>query len=323
MTISPMLLIIFNRPDTTARVMEAIRAARPPRLYIAADGPRDRPGEAERCERARRIATAVDWPCEVHKLLRDRNLGCREAPIGAITWFFEHEEEGIVLEDDCLPAASFFRFCDELLARFREDQRVMCITGNNFQHDMGEYPYSYYFSKYNHCWGWASWRRAWRMYDADTALLPEFKRSRALNAMSLSPEFAEYWERCFESTYTGHLDAWDYQWTFCCWAQNGLTATPRVNLVSNIGFGPGATHTTDRTNPLGQMATGILQFPLDHPPLLTAHQGFDAFADRAMFGIHRQGSTTAIRSLPRRAIGKIFRRLQSGFRRALELASIA
>jgi hypothetical protein len=312
---APVLLLIFNRPDTTALVMETIRAARPSRLYVAADGPRDRPGEAERCEEARRISTAVDWPCEVRTLFRDHNLGCREAVSGAITWFFEHEAEGIILEDDCLAAPSFFEFCDVLLERFRDDERVMCITGNNFQPDMGRYPSGYYFSKYTHVWGWASWRRAWRLYDAQMERYSDFNRASTLEAMSLSEGFSNYWRNCFDSVYTRRLDTWDYVWGFSCWAQNGLTATPRANLVSNIGFGADATHTTDPNDAFARMATRSLDFPLDHPLLLAPHQGFDAVVDRVVYGIGQQANSIGIRSLPRRASRKICRSVNRRFRR--------
>ena len=150
---APALFLVFNRPDTTARVFEALRAARPARLYVAADGPRpNREGEAARCDDVRRIATQVDWPCKVTTLFRDRNLGCRIGVSTAIDWFFEHEEEGIVLEDDCLPSTSFFPYCAELLARYRHDERVMCVSGDNFQLGREVTQYSYYFSRNIHCW---------------------------------------------------------------------------------------------------------------------------------------------------------------------------
>src|SRR5262249_30172169 len=155
-TTPPILFLIFNRPDTTARVFEVIRLARPSRLYIAADGPRSKTGEAELCQEARRVATDIGWKCDMQTLFRDQNLGCRAAVSSAVTWVFENEPEGIILEDDCLPHPTFFLYCAQLLDRYRADTRIMCITGDNFQEEMGTYPYSYYFSKYNHCWGWAS-----------------------------------------------------------------------------------------------------------------------------------------------------------------------
>lgn len=165
---TPVLFVVFNRPETTSRVFNSIRNARPARLYVAADGPRAmREGEAQRCVEVRRIASAVDWPCEVRTLFRDENIGCRRSVSGAISWFFEHEPEGIILEDDCLPDASFFSYCATLLERYRIEPRVMAITGNNFQPSMEGYSASYYYSIYNHVWGWASWRRAWALYDAD------------------------------------------------------------------------------------------------------------------------------------------------------------
>jgi len=265
--------------------MQAIRAARPPRLYVAADGPRDRPNEAELCQEARAIATAVDWPCEVHTLFRDANLGCRNAVSSGISWFFSHEAEGIVLEDDCLPTPSFFPFCAELLERYREDERVMCITGNNFQKDMGGYPFSYYFSKYNHVWGWASWRRAWKHYDVEMKAFPDFLRRGALEAISSTPGFARRWEKTFGKVFRGGVDTWDYQWQFACWLHKGLTCTPRTNLVSNIGFGPEATHTKDAESNAANLPAGELKFPLLHPANVMLGEKFDAHVDVTVFGV--------------------------------------
>src|SRR5262249_49404554 len=245
----PVLFLVFNRPETTARVMEAIRAAGPERLYVAADGPQDgKTGEAERCADVRQIATRVDWPCEVRTLFRERNLGCRQAVSNAITWFFEQEQEGVILEDDCLPSQSFFPYCAELLAHFRDDERIMCITGNNFQQDMSGYPYSYYFSKYVHVWGWATWRRAWRSYDDTMKLYPEYIDFNFSKSRSPSSSFIAYWKGELDKVYRRTLDTWDYVWMFSCWANSGLTCTPRVNLVSNIGFGPDATHCRDNSS---------------------------------------------------------------------------
>jgi hypothetical protein len=288
--------------------MEAIRAVRPTRLYVAADGPRDREGEAGLCEAARRVATAVDWPGEVRTLFRDQNLGCRAGVSSAIDWFFEHEPEGIILEDDCMPSASFFPYCADLLDRFRDDDRVMCITGDNFQKDMRGYRFSYYFSKYNHAWGWASWRRAWRNYDLDMALFPKFMRSGRLGQMSSTPGFSKSWEKRFKRAYRGEIDTWDYQWQFACWAHGGLTCTPRTNLVSNIGFRADATHTKDPANASANLAAGDLLFPLRHPEQVVVSEEFDAHVDAAHFGIRQPSDKVRLRT----KIGKALR--FAGFR---------
>jgi hypothetical protein len=181
-TTAPVLFLIFNRPEMTTRVMDAIRGARPQRLYVAADGPRGRPDEVEQCDKARQIATAADWPCQVYTLFRNENLGCRRAVSSGIDWFFEHEEEGIILEDDCVPSADFFRFCSELLARFKSEKRVMAICGSCYTKSTFDMPESYYFSYYPDMWGWATWRRAWRLYDRDLSRWPEFKQAGRLRA---------------------------------------------------------------------------------------------------------------------------------------------
>ncbi len=281
----PVLFLVFNRPQTTVLVMEAIRASRPKRLYVAADGPREgKPGEAERCAEARRIATQVDWPCEVRTLFREGNLGCRDAVSSAITWFFEREPEGIILEDDCLPSPCFFPYCAELLTRFRDDERIMCITGNNFQQDMSGYPYSYYFSKYNHIWGWATWRRAWQCYDDTMKLYPEYVGRNFFKSLSGSPGFSDYWRNEFNQVFHRKLDTWDYVWTFTCWANSGLTCTPHVNLVSNIGFGPDATHCRDN-NSASNLPRVDIQFPLKHPPLIVRNTDADAHVTENVFNI--------------------------------------
>jgi hypothetical protein len=238
------LFLVFNRPDTTRQVFEAIRQAKPPRLYVAADGPREgKLGEVECVEEVRTIATAVDWPCEVKTLFRDKNLGCKKGVNSAITWFFEHEEQGIILEDDCLPHLDFFSFCENLLDRYLSDERIFAITGNNFQNSTWRGDASYYFSKYNHVWGWASWRRAWKYYQGDINFWPKWKTSDAWKKFKSDKIERKYWKKIFDRCYSGQIDTWDYQWTLSTWYKNGLTATPNVNLVSNIGFGSSATHT--------------------------------------------------------------------------------
>ncbi|MGJ8588285.1 MAG: hypothetical protein ACSHXW_09030 [Yoonia sp.] len=283
---TPILFMVFNRPDTTSQVFEAIRKARPTRLYVAADGPRpDRNGEAELCAEVRRIATSVDWNCEVQTLLRDKNLGCRSAVSGGITWFFENEEEGIILEDDCLPDPSFFPFCGELLERYRDTPEIMCITGNNFQPDMHGWQHSYYFSIFNHCWGWASWRRAWDLYDTDLAQYEPVKANTLFQSLSIVPGFAEYFIVALDRVKDGSLDTWDYSWTWTCWLNGGLTCTPQTNLISNIGFGADATHTQSPDATVADRPRETLTWPLSHPEKLEAAHAFDDVVSRKIYRI--------------------------------------
>ena len=231
------LFLIFNRPDTTARVFEAIRNARPERLYVAADGPREgRQGEAEQCRATRGIATAVDWECELHILFRDRNLGCKEAVSSAITWFFEQEEEGIILEDDCLPHPDFFPFCEKLLEKYRDDERVMMIGGTNYLLDKLNIPESYCFSRYFAIWGWATWRRAWAKYDITMEAWPRRKAEGALHSYYRQRFMRRHVSSAFDGAYSHRINTWDTQWFYSCLFNNGLSIIPRVNMISNIGI---------------------------------------------------------------------------------------
>jgi len=278
------LLLVFNRPDTTKQVFETIRKAKPPRLYVAADGPRDDiRGEAESVEQARRIATQVDWDCEVKTLFRDKNLGCRVGVSSAIDWFFENEEEGIILEDDCLSSQSFFWFCEELLERYREDMRVMVVSGDNFQKDPASNEFSYYFSRYNHCWGWASWQRAWSYYEKDMQSWPYIRDNDYMQDILLDKAATKYWSKIFETTYRNEIDSWAYRWTFSCWVQNGLTVLPNVNLVSNIGFSGNATHTAEEDCAYSKIPVFHLSFPLKHPKWMIRDDKADHYTQETHF----------------------------------------
>lgn len=270
------LLIAFNRPETTRKVFEAIRMARPRRLYFAVDGPRSgRAGERELCEAVVRQA-AVDWDCELKTLIRQENLGCREAVSSALDWFFEHEPEGIILEDDCLPSESFFTYCEELLERYREDERVWQVCGTAFVAEglAHKREHAYLFSKYGPIWGWASWRRAWVHNDPKLAKWPEMKKEPAFS--SAYPSLAERRARLElgERLYRGEIDTWDYQWGMVKNFNSGLSAVPCRNLVVNIGFGENATHTHGE-NPHAPRETRELAFPLSHPAFVLADREHD------------------------------------------------
>lgn len=305
------LFLVFNRPDTTRQVFEAIRQAKLPKLYVAADGPRpNRPGEAERCEEVRRIATNVDWPCEVKTLFRESNLGCKMGVSGGIDWFFEHEAEGIILEDDCLPHPDFFRFCDELLERYADDERVAVITGNNFQDGQKRGDASYYFSKYNHCWGWATWRRAWQHYQCDLPFWPEWRSSPVWHRLAPDSVERRYWNIIFERIRAKQIDSWAYPWTASVWFKGGLTATPNVNLVSNIGFGPESTHTAAADSPLAEMATNSLG-NLTHPRSVLQDVAADRYVFDHVYGGRLERFPIVLYSYPRRAVGKLYRMIKN------------
>ena len=282
---TPVLFLVFSRPDTTRRVFEAIRQVKPSRLYIAADGPRDNKlGEDLKVQEVRKyVMSNIDWECEIKTLFREKNLGCKLAVSSAIDWFFENEEEGIILEDDCLPDVSFFPFCSELLERYRHDERVMMVSGVNFLGGQRLTPYSYFFSKYNYIWGWASWRRAWKHYDVNMRLWPEFREKAFLLGILDKKEYI-HWSKYFDDILSGKVDTWDAQWTFSLWTQNGLSVMPAVNLICNIGFGAQALHTTKQILPDRLLKSEPMSFPLKHPVYILCDKKADALMRKVFQG---------------------------------------
>jgi hypothetical protein len=281
---TPILFLIFNRPDLTEQVFQKIREQRPSRLYIAADGPRpDRAGEEEVCAASRAATEFIDWPCEVQRLYRSTNLGCKVAVSEAIGWLFKHEELGIILEDDCLPHPSFFRFCSEILERYRDDDRIGIVGGNNFQltEHQKRARHSYYFSQYSHIWGWATWRRVWSQYNADlsdwSGDLEEY--SERVPNQRVREAMADWMKKA----QTGETNTWDYQLLFLMISQRLLAVTPWVNLVTNIGFDERATHTKSSFSNLP--AAVAIGFPLAHPTEVAANRVADRYTEWGVFGI--------------------------------------
>jgi len=284
---TPVAFFIFNRPHLTQKVFESIRDAKPAMLLVVADGSRsDRAGEAELCAQTRAIIKQVDWRCEVLTNFSEVNLGCKRRVSSGLDWVFDTVEEAIILEDDCLPHATFFSFCKELLERYRYDSRIMAISGDNFQFGRRRTEDSYYFSRYNHCWGWASWRRAWRYYDVEMSLWSTVKQGKWLQDLLEDDRAIQYWTELFEAVSSDRLDTWDYQWTFACWIQHGLTILPTVNLVSNIGFGTGATH-TKVTNQLSNLPNEAIRFPLQHPEFIIQDLEADKRTHRLAVQVNR------------------------------------
>ena len=281
--ITPVLFMIFNRPDTTQKVFNAIRQAKPRQLFVAADGPREgKEGEKEKSEQTREIIKQVDWDCEVKTLFRDKNLGCKVAVSSAIDWFFENVEEGIILEDDCLPSQSFFWFCQELLEHYRNNTKLMHISGNNFQFGKIRGKGSYYFSKYAYIWGWATWRRAWKDYDVNMKNFPKFKIENQINNVFNIKQQQKYWTKIFQIVFEGKIDTWDYQWAYSCFINNGLCITPNYNLVSNIGFGENSVHTKDSNNILSNMEVKDIK-NIIHPNFIILDQEADCYTSKICY----------------------------------------
>jgi hypothetical protein len=281
----PILFLTFNRTKQTQRVFDTIRQIQPTKLYFAADGAREnREGESKVCEKVRSIVLEnIDWDCTVKTLLRDKNLGCRKAVSSAITWFFEHEPEGIILEDDCLPDLTFFAFCSELLEKYRFDNRIMMISGINHQKKKTRCDYSYYFTRYNQIWGWASWRRVWDLYDEKMALLPEILENGYLNDIFQDKVAAQKWSKDLSQVYAGKRDTWDYQFSLTCLIHGGLCINPKANLVSNIGFDENATHTAVGSIQTANLPTFPMQFPLVHPPYMIRDAEADYYDEKNDF----------------------------------------
>ncbi|WP_295771983.1 nucleotide-diphospho-sugar transferase [uncultured Mucilaginibacter sp.] len=277
-TQSAVLFIVFNRPHTTRQVFEQIRNARPPRLYVAADGPRNnKPEEEALCKQVRQITDEINWPCEVETLYSESNLGCKEAVSTAITWFFENEAEGIILEDDCLPANDFFKFCDVMLDKYRHDTRIRHIGGSNLQKGRNWGNGAYYYSNLTHVWGWAGWRRVWQEYDKNLTRYDDALVRQQLANIFDDHLILDSWEVIFKEVKAGRIDTWDYQLTFLNFFNNGLSVIPNVNLISNIGYGQGATHTADTANDFANTPLQSLPDEIVHPDFILPQKQADLF----------------------------------------------
>jgi hypothetical protein len=278
---TPVVLLVFARPDTTQRLVELVRAARPPRVLVVADGPRDA-ADVPRCEAVRAIVDGAGWECELETSYAATNLGLARRIAGGLDWALGRVEEAIVLEDDCLPHPAFFRFCDELLECYRNDPRVLAISGSAFVPGTGEA--SYRFSRYQHVWGWATWRRAWRLHDPSLARWPELRDSGWLDGLLGDRDAVRYWTYLFEQTYR-RRHTWDYAWQLAAWLHGGLSAVPSRNLVTNVGFRDDATNTRpEHRGPTADVPAVALDFPLRHPPAVERDVAADRVVEELLFG---------------------------------------
>lgn len=259
-----MLFITYKRLHTAEIVFQAIREAKPERLYFYSNAPHPHKDETTQVESVRKLIDSVDWPCEIQTLFLEEHLPVQLSVASAIDWLFENEEEGIILEDDCVPDPSFFRFCNEMLDYWRHDSRIGMISGNNLLFGRSYVSSSYFFSRINHIWGWATWRRAWMLYDREATTVPELLSGNWLDGLVGSRAEKKYWSRIFKAVHDKKIDTWDYQWTLTSLTQGMLCVIPKVNLVMNIGFGPGGTNTAGGSI-YSKMKCQAINFPLEHP----------------------------------------------------------
>ena len=280
----PVLLIAWRRPDAALKVVEALRKVSPAVVFFASDGWRNEEEKGKVLKTRGLVLSGIDWECEVRTLFREVNLGCEKGPSQAITWFFENVEYGIILEDDCVPISDFFYYCDELLKRYLHDERIWCISGSNFQNGVKRGSESYYFSRYNHGWGWATWSRCWRFYSMHLDVWDELKNNASFQA-SMFDDLIErkYWFAIWQGLFAENnkLAAWDYRWTLVILANSGLTIIPCENLVTNIGYGVDATHTFD---PSISIESSRLSWPLSHPKVICRNHDADVYTFHNHFG---------------------------------------
>ena len=304
---TPVVLILYKRPELTRLVFNRISQVKPRELFIIADGPK-RENEEENCLRAREVVDSINWECEIKRNYSDINLGCRERVSSGLDWVFSQVEEAIILEDDCLPSVSFFYFCQELLRYYRDDKRVWVISGNNFQDGIERSDFSYFFSKYPLIWGWATWKRAWDEFDADLETWTDEFAMQIIRTVCEDSHEQEYRFQRFKDITQGRLDAWAPRWLFTCWANSGLSVIPKVNLVSNIGFGIQGTHTLDAKNKYANLKShelNLINHPINHASMIYRDINADQYTYNHFFGGIKNKESRKLKNRIKRKVRRI------------------
>jgi len=300
---TPVIFVVFNRPDSTARVFEAIRRARPSRLLVIADGPRsNRPDDLEKCTLVRKlIDDGVDWPCQIERRYSSTNFGCGRGVSSGLTWAFEKVDRAIILEDDCLPDQTFFPFCEELLERYANDEQIMHIAGSNLLQGKVEFSASYTVSRYGGIWGWATWRRAWTKYDFDMKTWSRLRENSTFLRQRTESKTEEAIRlEIFDKVADHQIDTWDYQWIYSKLVIDGQSIIPLTNLIKNIGFDAAGTHIKTKPAPIYRQEARPLSLPLAHPENLTPNQAYDKLYSKLLF--KRAGLKTHVGKVVRKLI---------------------
>jgi len=280
----PISFHIFNRPDSTRKVFDAIRSARPEKLFVTADGPRaDVASDTQNCAETRAILDSIDWDCDLVTRFSDENRGSFKSTSEGITSVFQKVDRAIILEDDCIPHPTFFRYCRELLDYYENDERVALIAGNNFLFGEHATPYSYHFSRYTHMWGWATWKRTWDKVDFEMQNWPAFRDTGGLDIYFRRKHEILYWQGIMQGMYEGKTGLhWDYLLILSMFMNHSLAVKPEVNLINNSGFGEGSTHFRNK-DLIHDVATKTMEFPLSHPPDIYRHTAADDHVEARVF----------------------------------------
>jgi hypothetical protein len=292
----PVVVVIFNRPEQARELYQSLSVISPQTLYIISDGPRmKQAGEAAKVEEARQVFAKPDWSCCVYRNFAEVSMGCRNRILSGLDWVFEQEEKAIILEDDCIPHPDFFPFCEEMLERYAQDTRIQSICGTNL-FNTAQKSYSYSFSAYQNCWGWATWRRAWKKMDRDLVYLEAARDFNVLKEHLGSMRAAWYWQYVLNNVKKGNINSWAYCWTFSGFVNNLLNIIPRHNLITNYGVATNSTHTSAlfvTPPPVNKR----LSFPLIHPPFVFRNYAFDALMENRFYS----------KSLPYRLLWLLYR----------------
>lgn len=277
---TPLLIIVFNRPELTKKLIESLEAVKPKNIFVVADGAREgNKNDKALCREVRELFDNLNWSCNVTRKFRNKNLGCAKSVSQGITWFFERNEMGIILEDDCIADPSFFTFSETLLHHYKYHEDIFHISGNNFQFGKTRGKADYYFSVFNHIWGWATWKRAWDKFEFDI----EMNNVYEMRSFIDSEPIFQYFSRQFEAAINGKIDSWGFRWTFACWKNKGLSILPNKNLVTNIGFGPNATHTHQINSLQNNLPIHSMNTALTHPKIIKADKKADLYSFRKIF----------------------------------------
>jgi hypothetical protein len=285
---APVLFIVFNRPELTILTLDAISKAKPRKLYVACDGPRN--GNVEdvhNVDKVKGIIKKIDWKCDVKYLFNEKNLGCGRGPANAISWFLSQEESGIIIEDDCVTSLSFFAFCESMLEKYRFNENIMSIAGTNICKGVS-YETDYVFTNFPLMWGWATWRRAWNRYDFEISDWPKVKAKGSFSELSkdrwkFHPVYVEFFNKTYDTIRNSNPTVWDHQWIFSHWNKAGLTVISTKNLVSNIGFGNDATHTLNDDLGRGNMNSYQHLPPYQGPKIVEEHKPTDRYISKNWF----------------------------------------